>query len=201
MHLFIVFEGGEGSGKTTQANMLRRQLLKLGLPVVLTREPGGTRLGTSLRRWLKWGDGITAQTELLFLLAARSQLVAEVIRPALGKGVIVICDRYAHSTVAYQGYGRGMDSKLLDKLNDFVTQGLLPDLVVLLDVDPGEGLGRLRGGRDRFEREGISFHQRVREGYLKMAAAERERWLVVDATLPKKEIREQIWLRVKRLLA
>ncbi|MEE8471401.1 MAG: dTMP kinase [Dehalococcoidia bacterium] len=200
MRLFIVFEGGEGSGKSTQADVLRRKLLRRGFSVVLTREPGGTPLGNKLRRWIKWSGGITTQTELLFLLAARSQLVTEVLRPALEKGSVVVCDRYAYSTVAYQGYGRGMDLDVIRKLNDFVTEGLQPDLVVFLDVDPEDGLGRKSGERDRFERQEPGFHLRVREGYLKMAAAEPERWLAVDASLPRKDIRELIWQRVERLL-
>lgn len=200
MGQFIVFEGGEGSGKSTQAKALARQLLNLGLPVVLTHEPGGTEVGKRLRRWIKWDGGVTPQTELLFILAARSQLVTEVIRPALEEGSIVVCDRYLYSTIAYQGYGRGMDLGLLEPLNHFVTEGLLPDLVVFLDLDPREGLRRRSGGRDRFEREGIAFHQKVRQGYLRMAAAEPERWLVVDASLARNSIRGQVWQRVEQFL-
>ncbi|MDY6892484.1 MAG: dTMP kinase [Chloroflexota bacterium] len=197
---FIVFEGGEGSGKSTQATILKRRLLRQGFPVVLTREPGGTPVGNRLRRWLKWGSEITPQTELLLILAARSQLVTGVVRPALEKGSLVICDRYAYSTLAYQGYGRGMDRGFLESLNTFVTGGLVPDLVVLLNSDPAEGLRRKTSRRDRFEREDLSFHQRVREGYLRMAAADPERWLVVDASLPRNEVRELIWERVQQFL-
>lgn len=200
MSPFIVLEGGEGSGKSTQARLLRNQLLKLGLPVLLTREPGGTSVGNRLRRWIKWGGEVTPQTELLFLLAARSQLVTEVVRPAMDSSTIAICDRYAYSTFAYQGCGRGMDLKFLETMNNFVTDGLLPDLVVLMDVDPEQGLRRKGKTRDRFEREGVAFHRRVREGYLKMAAEEPERWLVIDAGLSRKEIRQRIWQRVERLL-
>jgi len=198
--MFIVFEGGEGSGKSTQAKALRRRLLRRGYPVVLTREPGGTPIGNRLRRWVLWGEGLTPQTELLFILAARSQLVAEVIRPALKRGGTVICDRYFYSTLAYQGYGRGMDLGLLQSLNGLVTGGVAPDLVVFLDMDTEEGLERKAGDRDRFEREDMSFHRRVREGYLKMAAAEPERWLVVDASLPRREIGARIWQRVQQAL-
>ena len=200
MSLFVVFEGGEGSGKSTQAGMLKRQLLSTGLPVILTREPGGTPAGNRLRHWVKWDGGITPQSELLFILAARSQLVTEIIRPALDKGTVVICDRYIYSTIAYQGYGRGLDLAFLRALNGFVTGGLQPDLVVLLDIDPDEGLGRLRGSKDRFERETGSFHKKVREGYLKMAEAEPRRWMVLNASLPKKEIQRSIWQRVKPML-
>ena len=198
--MFIVFEGGEGSGKSTQAEALRRRLLRRGYPVVFTREPGGTPIGNRLRRWVKWGEGLTPQTELLFILAARSQLVAEVIRPALDRGDIVICDRYSYSTLAYQGYGRGMGLSLLGTLNTLVTEGVTPDLVVFLDMDTKEGLERKGRDRDRFEREDISFHRRVREGYLEMAAAEPGLWLVVDASLPRREIGERIWQRVQRAL-
>lgn len=200
MRLFVVFEGGEGSGKSTQARALVRKLIRLDMPVVLTHEPGGTALGNRLRRWVKWGEHITPQTELLFILAARSQVVAEVIRPALERECTVICDRYMYSTIAYQGYGRGMDLELLTRLNGLVTEGVVPDLVVYLDCGPEEGLKRKRGERDRFEREDRGFHSRVRDGYLKMAAADPERWFVVDASLPRREIQSQIWERVLQLL-
>ena len=200
MRLFVVFEGGEGSGKSTQAKLLRSKLLKEGYPAVLTREPGGTPIGNRLRRLIKWDSRITIQTELLFILAARSQLITEIIRPALNNESTVICDRYIYSTLAYQGYGRRMDLHLLTSLCNFVTESLLPQLVVLLDMDPEESLSRLREGRDRFEREGLDFHRRVREGYLKLAAAEPERWLVIDASLSRKEIKDLIWQRVERLV-
>lgn len=198
---FIVFEGGEGCGKTTQAKALSNKLRELGFPVVLTHEPGGTLLGNKLRRWLKWSRGVTVQTELLLFLASRSQLVTNVIRPALEKGDIVICDRYDTSTFAYQGYGRGMELDFLKTVNSFVTDGLHPDLIVLLDLSAEQGLERKKMKLDVFEREEFFFHQRVREGYLKMAAADPERWMVVDAMLPEVKIREIIWERVSQLLA
>ena len=199
--LFIVFEGGEGSGKSTQAKALEKQLLKLGYRVVHTHEPGGTLLGDKLRRWLKWGRGLTIKTELLLFLASRSQLVSRVIRPALEKGYIVICDRFEPSTFAYQGYGRGMDLNLLATLNGLVTDGLKPDLILLLDLQAEEGLARKKIKLDCFEREESDFHQKVREGYLQMAAAEPERWMVVDATLPEDAVRDLIWKRVEQLMA
>jgi len=198
---FIVFEGGEGCGKTTQAKALSNKLRKLGIPVVLTHEPGGTLLGNRLRRWLKWGRGVTIQTELYLFLASRSQLLYKVIRPALEKKYIVICDRFDTSTFAYQGYGRGMDLDFINIVNSFVTDGLSPGLIVLLDISVEEGLARKQMQLDVFEREEFLFHQRVRDGYLKMAAADPERWMVVDATLPLEKIREIIWERVKELLA
>jgi len=197
---FIVFEGGEGSGKTTQAKALSNKLRRLGFPVVFTHEPGGTLLGNRLRRWVKWGRGVTVQTELFLFLSSRSQLVNKVIRPALEKGSVVICDRYDLSTFAYQGYGRGMDMDFLKTVNSFVTDSLRPDLVVLLDISAEQGLARKKMKLDVFEREEFLFHQKVREGYLKMAADEPERWMVVDGTLPEVKIREVIWERVSQLL-
>ena len=197
---FIVFEGGEGCGKTTQAKDLANRLRRLGFPVVLTHEPGGTPLGNKLRRWVKWGRGVTIQTELFLFLASRSQLVNKVIHPALEKGSIVVCDRFDASTLAYQGYGRGMDLNFLKTVNSFVNDGLSPDLVVLLDISAEQGLERKRMKLDVFEREEFFFHQRVRGGYLEMAAADPERWIVVDGTLPAEKIREIIWERVSQLL-
>jgi len=197
---FIVFEGGEGSGKSTQAKALSDRLRRLGFNVVLTHEPGGTLLGNKLRRWVKWGKGVTTQTELYLFLASRSQLLTKVIRPALEKGFIVICDRFDASTFAYQGYGRGMDLEFLKMVNTFVTDGFYPDLTVLLDISAEQGLARKKMKLDVFEREEFLFHQRVRDGYLKMAAAEPERWMVVDATLPEVKIREIIWERANQLL-
>ena len=192
MTLFITFEGGEGSGKSTQAGVLYRRLLKLGIPALLTHEPGGTPLGKQLRRWLKGEREIDPQTELLLFNASRAQLVSQVIRPALEKGTVVICDRFADSTTVYQGYGRGLDFALIEAVNNIATHGLHPDLTVLLDVTVEQGLDRKKL-RDRFEREEAAFHQRVRQGYLELAKKEPGRWLVIDASLPRKEITRLIW--------
>ena len=201
MSLFITFEGGEGCGKTTQAKALFRKLSRLGYPVLLSKEPGGTRLGRELARWLKNAEAdFDPVSELFLFAAARAHLVSQVIRPALAKGEIVILDRFADSTAAYQGYGRGLDLSFVSAVNDAATGGLRPNLIVLLDIEVEAGLGRKRSNQDRFEREEIDFHRRVKEGYLKMAAAEPERWLVVDATLPKAKVSEVIWERVKQLL-
>ncbi len=197
---FVVFEGGEGSGKSTQAKALTDRLRKVGYNVVLTREPGGTQLGDKLRRWLKWGKDVTVPTELLLFLASRSQLVTNVIRPALAAGKIVICDRFAASTFAYQGHGRGIDIGFLESLNDFATDGLEPDLVLLMDLEADEGLARKRRRWDSFEREDFSFHQKVREGYLGMAAANPGKWAIIDASLPEFRISEQVWEQVKEHL-
>ena len=203
MALFVTFEGGEGCGKSTQARALHKRVSESGIPVLLSHEPGGTPLGKEARRCLKQTrkSEISLLAELFLFAASRAQLVAEVIRPSLARGVMVICDRYADSTVAYQGYGRGLDLDVIQAVNTTATQGLLPDLVILLDLPVEMGLARKRSARqDRFEREEAAFHHRVREGYLKMAAADPQRWLVVDATLPKKKVEQIIWERVGRLL-
>jgi len=203
MSLFITFEGGEGCGKSVQAKALYQRLSKLAIPVVLTHEPGGTPLGDKISRWLKWDEDadMTPLTELLLFNASRSQLVDMVIKPNLEKGQIVICDRFADSTTVYQGYGKGIDLEIAKKVNNAATQGLRPDLTFLLDIPAEAGLARKQTERqDRFERENIAFHERVRGGYLKLAAEEPERWLVVDASQNKEKIAEIIWQKVSQLL-
>ncbi len=204
MALFITFEGGEGSGKTLQARALYRRLSRLAIPVVLTHEPGGTLLGQKVRRWVKrvQNTDISPLTELLMFNASRAQLLEEVIQPNLKGSKVIICDRYADSTTVYQGYGRGLDLSMVQAINNAATGGLKPSLTVLLDIPVKEGLARKRPQRhDRFEQEDIAFHQRVREGYLKMAASDPEHWLVVDASQSKAKIKELIWQRVSQLLA
>ena len=203
MALFITFEGGEGCGKSTQARALYRRLSQLAIPTTLTHEPGVTSLGKQLSRWLKWGKtDISPLTELLLFNASRSQLVNEVIQPNLKEGKIVVCDRYADSTTAYQSYGRGLDLEMVRAINNAATQKIKPDLTVLLDIPAEAGLTRKKAKRrDRFEQEDIAFHQRVREGYLKLAADDRQRWLVVDATQSKEKIAETIWQRVSQLVS
>ena len=203
MASFIVFEGGEGCGKSTQTRALYRRLSKDGFRAVLTREPGGTRLGERVRRHLKrTGETrISPLAELFLIATARAQLVSEVIRPELEKGKTVICDRFTPSTLAYQGYGRGLNTDALREVNDIATDGMSPDLIVLLDIPIEDGLGRKKSKeRDRFESESLAFHARVRRGYLDMAKADPERWLVVDGRLPKKEIEKKIWGQVSILL-
>ena len=203
MALFITFEGGEGSGKTFQARSLYRRLSRLAIPALLAREPGGTSLGEKLARWLKWArdTGISPLTELLMFNTCRAQLVVEVIQPELKGGRVVICDRYADSTTAYQSYGRGLDLEMVKAVNNVATRGLKPNLTVLLDIPVEEGLARIGAKRhDRFEQEDIAFHQRVREGYLRLAADDPERWLVVDASQSKAKIRQIIWQRVSQLI-
>ena len=204
MTLFITFEGGEGCGKSTQARALYRRLSKLAVPVILTHEPGGTSLGKRLSRWLKWTKDadIAPLTELLMFNASRSQLITEVIKPSLKREKIVICDRYTDSTTVYQSYGRGLDLEMVKTINTIATGELKPDLTVLLDISAEDGLARQGGKKqDRFEKQELSFHQRVRDGFLKLAANEPERWLIVDATQSKETVAQLIWQRVRQLLS
>lgn len=203
MALFITFEGGEGCGKTSQAGTLYRRLLKMAVPALLTHEPGVTPIGQKITRWLKWSQDIklSPTTELLLFNASRAQLVSDVIRPALASGKTVICDRYADSTTAYQGYGRGLELDTVIAVNRAGAMGLSPDLTILLDIPAEEGFARKGRDRpDRFEMEDLPFHQRVRQGYLKLAAAEPERWLVIDAAQSRDKIAEIIWQKVSQRL-
>jgi len=189
---FITLEGPEGAGKTVVAKRLARELEGRGHDVVSTREPGGTALGERLRaillsqRSLEDGAPIDARADALLFNAARAQLVAEVIRPALGRGATVICARYTDSTLAYQGYGAGLSIAELRALATVATGGLVPDLTILLDVPPQVGLSRKTGAsRNRFESAfDLEFHERVRAGFLDLAAAEPGRFRVVDSTRP-----------------
>ena len=200
--LLITFEGGDGAGKSTQARRLRGRLARAGHCVRLVAEPGGTVLGKRLRRLLKFSrHEITPEAELLLFLASRAQLTQEIILPSLAQGAIVVCDRYADSTAAYQGYGRGLDLERIHRLNAGATQGLRPHLTVLMDVPPEEALQRRAPeALDRMERGAAEFHVRVRQGYHEMARNEPGRWLVVDARLPKAEVARTIWERVSSLL-
>jgi len=201
--LFITFEGGEGCGKSTQSRLLLKKLEQQNVPVVLTHEPGGTALGDELRKTLKRKRGfpISPQAELFLVAASRAQLVTELIRPALEEGKVVICDRFTHSTMVYQGYGRGLDFTAIQMVNNMATRYLNPDLIILLDISPEQGLARKSSLKDRFELEDLEFHHRVREGYVKIAATEPDRWLVIDASLPKGKIARIIWDRVSQLLS
>jgi dTMP kinase len=200
---FITFEGVEGCGKSTQARRLYRRLRKLAVPVLLTHEPGITALGKRITRVLKWTRdvNISPMAELLLFNTSRIQHVTEVIRPALENGTVVICDRYADSSTAYQGYGRGLDLETVAAVNRVGTAGLVPDLTILLDMPAEAGIARIQGNKpDRFEGESLDFHRRIREGFLKLADKEPERWVVIDAQKDKEEIAEEIWDRVSKLL-
>jgi len=188
---FITLEGGEGSGKTTQLRALLTHLRSLEQEAVETRDPGGTSIGNQIRNLLLDGENarMAPLTELLLYEASRAQLVREIVRPALEAGRIVVCDRFADSTLAYQGYGRGLDLNLIGQLNELATCGIRPDLTFLLDIDPAVGLERVshrlaapRVRRDRLEDEALAFHDRVRQGYRALAAAEPGRVIVLDAT-------------------
>jgi dTMP kinase len=194
--MFITLEGPDGSGKTSQVSPLSDFLTQQGFPVIITREPGGTAIGDQVRQIL--GDlqntKMHPRTETLLFLSARAQLVEQVIKPHLKNGYIVLCDRYADSTMAYQGYGHQNDLKQIESLINFATGGLKPELTLLLDLDVEEGLRRKVHGREwnRLDAYSLEFHQRVRQGYLKLAAAEPERWVKIDAGLPAEEVQEDI---------
>ncbi|NDV19821.1 dTMP kinase [Pseudodesulfovibrio sp. JC047] len=201
--MFITFEGIEGTGKSTQITKIKDYYESLGKTVFLTKEPGGSRVGTELRKMLLHVDNkdITPITELFLYLADRAQHIEQVIRPALDAGDVVLCDRFADSTIVYQGYGRGLDTTILKQLNEVAVNGLWPDLTVVLDIDPEIGLKRatLRNIEDgkakeegRFEAEHLSFHNRIREGYLTWAALNHDRMEVVDASATPDEVFEKI---------
>jgi dTMP kinase len=178
---FITLEGPEGSGKSTQAQLLAETLRARGNDVVLTAEPGGDPLAEEIRTILLHGKSeIIPEAELLLYLAARVQHVRRIILPALERGVVVISDRFADSSVAYQGYGRGIDINTLRKLNEFATGGLVPDLTILLDVPVDFGIERQQE-KNRFEAESLEFHEKVRAGFLELAKQEPSRWVVIDA--------------------
>lgn len=184
--MFITFEGPDGSGKTSQIALLAAYLRAKGHTVVATREPGGTAIGDQIRACLHdvANTAMASETELLLYSASRAQLVRELIRPSLASGCIVLCDRFADSTMAYQGYGRGLDRDQLALLTAFATGGLKPDLTILLDMDVARGLRRRTANEEEMNRldlETAVFHQRVREGYHQLAAHEPDRWRLVDA--------------------
>lgn len=192
---FLTFEGGEGCGKSTQLRSLARELEAAGVQVRLVREPGHTRLGEAVRALLLDPEsaGLDARAELLLYEAARAQLVAEVIEPALEEGETVICDRFHDSSTAYQGYGRGLSAQEVARLNEFATGGVLPDRTILLDIDPQIGLARATtGGADRLEQEDVAFHQRVRDGFLAIAREEPHRVRVVDGSGTIEQVGEAI---------
>ncbi|HET9582219.1 MAG TPA: dTMP kinase [Gemmatimonadota bacterium] len=199
----VTFEGGEGGGKSTQTQLLGTWLEEKGYQSVVAREPGTTQVGEAVRRLLleEAPDHLTAEAELLLYVAARAQLVAELVRPSLEAGKVVVLDRYGDSSVAYQGYGRRLEPEYVRGLNRWATGGIEPDLTILMDVAPEVETDRLEGRhRDRLERAGRTFHERVREGYLELAGKEPDRFFVVDAGRPIDEIQGVIRERVEMLL-
>jgi dTMP kinase len=203
--LFITLEGGDGSGKTTQATLLEEWLVGQGRSVVRTREPGGTDLGLELRQIVLHRRGhIAPRAEALLYAADRAHHVETLVRPALDRGDVVLQDRYVDSSVAYQGAGRVLGGDEVRELSAWATDGLTPDLTVLLDLDPAVGRSRLDAARttyDRLESEAAAFHGRVRDAYLEIAQAEPERFLVIDATLPVADVAESLRARVAGLLS
>jgi len=216
--LLITFEGGEGVGKSTQAERLFHKLESLGIDVILAHEPGSSDLGNNIRRWIKRANSSSPLAETLLFEAARAQLMFELVRPAMDRGKTVVLDRYIDSTVAYQGYARGGDIETITQLNQIATAGLMPHLTVLLDLDPKISLARVDNkpslfdgaknvtptrvddeGERRFEQAPLKFHQKIRKGYLEMSETD-PRWCVVRADQAGHRIADAILKRVRRLL-
>ena len=200
--MFIAFEGGEGGGKSTQVQRLVALVEAQGRETLATREPGATRIGPAIRSLLldPVYTGLSARAEALLYAANRAEHVAEVIAPALADGVVVITDRYVDSSLAYQGAGRPLDADKVELINTWATNGLLPDLTVVLDIDPVVGLVRAGAEPDRLEAEPLEFHQAVRQGFLALAARAPERYLVVDASLPAEVVAAAVADRALPLL-
>ncbi len=197
--MFITFEGPEGAGKSTALAAIADRLRPMGKTVLTTREPGAGEFGKQIRQILLHGEDIDPKAELLLFLADRSNHVASIIRPALAEGKIVLCDRYADSTLVYQAYARGLDEGFARAGNAFATGNLIPDLTLLFDLDPSIGLARLTN-KDRLDAQPIEFHRKVREGFLKEAAAEPERWRIIDASAEPAQVVEECWGQVQRSL-
>ena len=194
----ITFEGSEGSGKSTQAALVYDYLRRRGLPVLNIREPGGVKISEAIRKILLdvENKAMTGECETLLYMAARAQLVSEVIAPALKKGMIVLCDRFLDSTIVYQGYGNGGDIKFIKTLGKFVTRSVKPDLTLLFDIDTKQGLARTNSVKDRIERRSFEYHGRVRRGYLALARQEPKRIKVIKVDNGK----EEIFARVRKLI-
>lgn len=206
MSLFISFEGPEGSGKTTQCQRLVQHLVGQGHDVLCTREPGGTAIGQQVREVLfdQKNTAMTPEAEFLLFSASRAQLVREVIGPHLETGGVVVCDRFFDSSLAYQGYGHRLEQGILRKVTRLATGGVQPDMTFLLDIPPEDGLRRRRQQSEQWNRlDGyrMSFHARVRQGFLVLAEAEPERWDVIDASQPSEAIFERVLVRAHRALA
>src|SRR6266404_6987987 len=196
---FITFEGSEGCGKSTQVRRLAARLEKAGVPVLITREPGGTPIGESIRELLQFAphnSNMTAETELLLFEASRSQLVREVIKPALERGMCVIADRFSDSTTVYQGAARKLDREMIERVNAFVVGDFVPDITFVLDVDAATAESRMQREprkADRMEQQPAEFYERVREGYRDLAAHEPKRIVMIDGSGDVDEIEKQIW--------
>ena len=200
--VFIAFEGGEGAGKTTQARLAAIWLRDHGYDVVTTYEPGATKIGMRLRAMLLDRDttGLSDRAETLLYAADRADHVANVIKPAIERGAIVVSDRYVDSSLAYQGFGRQLPVEDIARVNAWATGGLVPDLTVLLELPPQEGLNRLSAPADRIESESREFHERVRQGFRALAEADPDRYLVLDASRPQGELSREIQYRIREIL-
>jgi dTMP kinase len=199
--MFITFEGPEGAGKSTTIAAIAERLAQGGHEVVTTREPGSGSLGRQIRRLLLDEEHVDPKSELLLFLADRANHVSETILPALARGAVVLCDRFADSTVVYQGFANGLDMDFIRAANRFATQGLTPDLTILFDLEPSIGLSRLQS-KDRLDRQPLEFHRRVRVGFLREAHAEPRRWTILDASRTKEQvIAEALEVVQERLLA
>jgi len=202
---FLTFEGGEGSGKSTHIDRLIGRLRSKGYSTLTTREPGGTEIGEQIRHILQYSKhaaGMTPEAELLLFCASRAQIVREVIQPGLDRGQMVISDRFFDSTTVYQGVGRGLDPDILNMLNRFVISTCMPDLTILIDIEPQIGLERARGRElfDRMESLSLDFHERVRRGYLDLAKREPNRIKVVDGNREPEIVHDEIWNLVINVL-
>lgn len=199
--LFITFEGTDGCGKTTQIELLKTYLEAKGCKVILTREPGAKGLGTKLREILLNYDGeVSSNCESFLFLADRAQHVDTLIKPAIERGEIVLCDRHTDSTVAYQGYGRGLDLEQIHMLNNLATSGLKPDITFLFDIDIETAQQRVGKSKDRMESAGMEFFKRVRQGYLEIAKSEPQRVKVLDATQKVEDISQKVIEYVNNLI-
>ena len=200
---FITFEGIDGSGKTTQINLLEAKLNQQGIPTLILREPGGTKLSEKIRGILldRKNINLSPSAESLLFVAARTQLMAEKIKPSLEQNQFVICDRYADSTVAYQGYGRGLNVKYLEELNKFATDSIQPDITIILDVDPEKAAIRMASDvPDRLESAGINFFLKVRKGYYEIARRYPQRCVIIDGSRPESEVFELVLKEVNNKL-
>lgn len=215
---FITFEGPDGAGKTTQLKMAGERLTARGFEVVYTREPGGTAISEQIRRILldPANREMVDKTEALLYAAARAQHVEQLIEPAVRAGKVVLCDRFTDSTLAYQGFGRGIDQKLLRLVNDMAVGGMNPQLTIILDLDPGAGLSRVverqghdngaqynggnNNGKDRLEQESIDFHRRVRDGFLTLAKENPGRYKVVDADRDPADVADEVWEAIREVV-
>jgi dTMP kinase len=195
---FVVLEGGDGCGKSTQAQILVARLRSLGREVVATREPGATPAGAEIRALVLGGGDLDSRAEALLIAADRAEHVAEVIRPALARGAVVVSDRYVPSSLAYQGVARGLGVEEVARLSKWATGGLDPDLVVVLDVDPAAAVARRAAPQDRMEREPDSFRALVRDAYRDLAG--RFGWTLLDGSAPVEEVAEQVWTAVRPLV-